>query len=1188
MYKNYTKQLGIPEGYVHKIWLIMRLTTVIFIATLMQVSAAGMAQRITMQKNKASLKEVFTQIKLQTGYDVVVASEQLKNTRPVPVNFINAEIVTVLDELLPAQQLSYTIADKTIVIKPKEPSFLESLAERWAVSDVRGRVVDEEGKALVGASIQVKGKPEVYMSNDKGEFLIKDVADDAVLLIRFVGYKALEVVVKGVTMPLEIKLNVATGELEEVKVDFNTGYQNIPKERATGSFVQIDNELFNRKVGANVLDRILEVTSGLINNTYSPDARSNGIQIRGNSTINASSAPLIVVDNFIYEGDLNSLNPNDVENITVLKDAAASSIWGVRAGNGVIVITTKKGKYNQDNKISLNSNVTIGAKPDLNYVKTMSSKDWLDFEKKQFSDSVYNDYDDLYPSFNYFPVLSQGVEIMLAARKKNKGVAGYNLFNDPLVNQQLNELANHDVKDDIKKYLLQNSINQQYALNASGGGNKYFYYTSIGYDKNRSNSIRDENNRLSFNFNNTYRVFENLELNSFVNYTEIINKSNSFSGIALPTGNYTAPYTSLADVDGSALAVPYGYRLAFQDTASYPALLDWHYRPLEELKNRNSSYKQSDTRIGAGIKYTIVPGLNVNVKYQFQRSLTNIQNYYSQGTYEQRNDINTFMAVDPVTKIITTPYPMGDKILKDNAQLTNWNLRANFGFDQSYGKHAISAIGGIEYRETKIEGGTNYIYGFDPNTNGLVVPDTKGLYPNRFGYDTYLPIRPPFIGGTINRFGSYFANAGYTFMQRYIFSASARVDQSNFFGLKANQRITPLWSVGLIWNISNEDFYHFNFLSKIKLRATYGYSGNTNGGSAYATALYHNDGTPGYPLQYANVETPDNPQLRWEKVKQFNYAIDFASEKQRISGSLEYYSKKGIDLIGPINIDRTTGWTSFTGNKASIKGKGLDLILNSRNLVGNFGWTTNFLLSYNTDQVTAYDIQPATNQISEYFSYTVPIVGKPLNRLYSYRWAGLDPTNGSAKLYLADTISNYTNYTNANLSDLIYHGSGTPTIFGTVRNTFAYRNFLLSFNITCKVNYYFRRNSVNFYGMLAGTNWGGHSDYTLRWQKSGDEKFSNVPPLPTSLDLSQDIVYSRSNILVEKGDHIRLQDIRLSYDLNIKSIKRLSFRNIQLYAYANNLGILWRANNYGIDPDYSNYGIVPNSKAISLGVNTTF
>jgi TonB-linked SusC/RagA family outer membrane protein len=1186
MYKIYTTKPCWVHRHVPKILLIMKLITVLLIATMMQVSAASFAQKLTLKKDNISLEQLFKEIRKQTGYAVIYTAATIKDSKAINADFQNTPIEEVLTTSLKDQSLKFEIDTKNIIITKAPPTFLDRLAERWADRDIRGRVVDEKGNPLPNASIRVKGK--VVKTNEKGEFVIKGVAKDAVLVISYLGYKHLELPLIDAVMPLQIRLNQLTRELEEVNVNYSTGYQNIPKERATGSFVQIDNELFNRKVGSTVLDRILEVTSGLLaGSVATTSGKGEGIQIRGNSTINSSKIPLIVVDNFIYEGDLNNLNPNDVDNITVLKDAAAASIWGVRAGNGVIVITTKKGKYNQDNKIAFNSNVTIGAKPDLDYVKTMSSKDWLEFEKKQYADSVYNIFDDDYPSTNYFPAITKGVEILLAARKKNSGIAGYNALADPLVKQQLDMLAMYDVKDDIKRYLLQNSISQQYTLNASGGSSKSFYYTSVGFDKNRSNSIRNESNRLNLNFSHNYKIFNNLELNSFINYAQTKSNNNTLPFYQfLPTAiNSVAPYTKLADINGSALAIPYGIRMAYVDTAAYPALLDWHYQPLEELKTNNNESRQYDTRVGAVIKYTIIPGLNSNLKYQYQRAVNNAKNYFSQETFSQRNLINTYLAVDPVSKTIYMPYPKGDWINNSYVELSNWNFRAELDFNRTFGNHSISAIAGIEYRETKIDQETNNIYGFDPNTSVSIAVNPTVLYPTRFGWEASIGGTPS-IDGSINRFGSYFTNAGYTFSQRYIFSVSARVDQSNFFGLKANQRITPLWSAGLGWNISSESFYHAEFLPVLKLRITYGFSGNTNGGSAYATANYVAQNSP-YPNQYAGILTPDNPQLRWERVKQINYAIDFSTENNRISGSVEYYTKKGLDLIGPILTDPTVGWNSFVGNKASIKSKGLDLNLNIKNFRGAFNWQTNFLLSYNKDRVTSYERKLPI--AAEYLT-TNPIVGKPMSHIHSYEWAGLDPTNGTARLYLGDTISNNVNYTKANLSDLIYHGTTTPNIFGSIRNTLSWKQLSFSFNITYRFNYYFRRPSINFNSMFSMTSgWGGHSDYALRWLKPGDESITDVPSLPPSAFFDQrDHVYSYSNLLVERADHIRLQDIRLNYNLSRQRIQKLPFQNVQFYIYVNNLGLLWARNKHGIDPDYISNGTLPATKTFSAGVNITF
>lgn len=293
----------------------MRLTTVILIATLMQVSASTFGLRVTLKENETPLKQVLQNVRSQTGYDFLYDTKLIENAKKVSLNLNNVSLDQALNSLFESRGLTYTIKDKFIVIKEKEPSFLDKasvILNLFQDLNVRGKILDEGGKPLEGATIVVKGTSRTAKTDVKGEFEIKDVDEDAVLLVSYVGFKTLEIAVKDAVIPLEIKLNVATGELEEVKVIYNTGYQELNKERSTGSFVQIDNELFNRAVGTNVLDRILNVTSGLLSGSSSGNGGGKvPMTIRGLSTINAGRDPLVVVDNFPYEGDLSTLNPND-------------------------------------------------------------------------------------------------------------------------------------------------------------------------------------------------------------------------------------------------------------------------------------------------------------------------------------------------------------------------------------------------------------------------------------------------------------------------------------------------------------------------------------------------------------------------------------------------------------------------------------------------------------------------------------------------------------------------------------------------------------------------------------------------------------------------------------------------------------------------------------------------------------
>jgi hypothetical protein len=292
----------------------------------MQVSAATFAQKLTYSKEGATLEQIFKEIRKQTGYNVVYSSTQLDDSKRLDVDFKNTGLTAVLDQLKENQGLVYSIDDKNISIKEKEPSFLDNLVARFSAIDIRGKIIGENDQVLVGATVRVKGTNRITKSDEKGEFYLANVEDDAVLEISYIGFKALEISVKGAVMPLEIKLNVATGELEEVKVLVNTGYQTLPKERATGAFTVIDNKTLNQQVGTNILNRLNGVTSGLSFNTgkrFNNSRDKTGISIRGLSTINGPLDPLIVLDDFIYEGDVSNINPNDIESVSILKDAAA-------------------------------------------------------------------------------------------------------------------------------------------------------------------------------------------------------------------------------------------------------------------------------------------------------------------------------------------------------------------------------------------------------------------------------------------------------------------------------------------------------------------------------------------------------------------------------------------------------------------------------------------------------------------------------------------------------------------------------------------------------------------------------------------------------------------------------------------------------------------------------------------------
>ena len=1157
----------------------MRLTTVLFIASLMHVSAAGIAQKITLSERNATLVGIFEKIKMQTGYDFVADGTLLRSARPVTIHVKETELKEVLLQIFKDQQLEFNIREKMVVVSKKEPSFLDkasvilnSVQDLFRAIDVRGKIIGENDQVLAGATVKVKGTNTITKSNEKGEFYLAGVQDDAVLEISYIGFKALEIPVKGAVMPLEIKLNVATGELEEVKVTYSTGYQNIPKERATGSFERISNDAINQRITTDVLSRLEGVSSILFdkNSTRPP------LTIRGFSSINISKNPLIILDNFPYEGNINNINPNDIESISILKDAAASSIWGARAGNGVIVITTKKGKFNQKTKLEFISNVTIIKEPDLSYLNPISSTDFIDVEKQLYTAGFYdNKINDLFR-----PALSPVVEILI--RKST------NQISESEAETQINALRNIDVRDDFKKYMYQNAVNQQYALNLSGGTQNLSYILSGGYDRN-TDQLSAGYNRANFRLQNTYRPLKNLTLSSALSITQSKTTSGkpSYDLIRI-NGRKLYPYAQFADVNGKSLPL-YNNRQTYIDTAGAGKLLDWKYYPLEDYKHNTTTNNLQDLLANFGLEYKLGLGFKVDVKYQFEKQKSEQRNLKGLESFATRDLINTFSQIDKATQKVKYVVPKGDILDNQYQSLETHDFRSQINFDRTWNKHGLTGILGGELRS--ISDGNNgfSVYGY----NRDILTSSNVDYVN--GYPAYITSFESFIPNSLfeisklKRYLSYYANAAYIYDSRYTISASARRDASNLFGVKTNDKWTPLWSVGTAWNISNESFYRSRIFPYLKLRSTFGYSANVDQSRSAVTTIRHAASAQITNLPFATVLQYGNPELRAEKVSMLNFGLDFQIFNV-ITGTLEYYRKKSADLFGRSIVDYTAlPTTSVTANVAAMKGQGVDLNLEAKIINSNFKWLSGLFLSYNKSSVTKSYL---TNRTGANYTTNgnsiIAVEGLPIYPILSFKSAGLDNLGNPQGFLNSEISTDYGSMYGSGLTidDLVYSGSAIPTTYGSLNNTFTWKNFSLSASISYKFGYYFRKKSISYIDLAEG--WNGHGDFSKRWKKTGDEDFTDIPSFiyPDPSGGLRDAFYTNSDALVERGDHVRLQYVNLSYSLNKSTWKSLPFTSLQLYITASNLGILWRANKEKLDPEYDQ--IIPPSKGFTFGLNASF
>lgn len=1069
-----------------------------------------------------------------------------------------------------------------ITIKYKLVFFLFfAFVVAFAQQKMTGVIIDQTSLLPIAKiNVTVQNTEQSANTDQQGKFSIEIPSSNAVLKISGVGYEQLNYnVIYPVSETVIIKIIPKTIEIEEITL--STGYQKIAKERATGSFSKVGSEALNKQITTNILDKLPALANGVVFENGTSDTPQ--LMVRGLSTMRGPRSPLIILDDFPYEGNINNINPNTIESVTILKDAAASSIWGARAANGVIVLTTKKAMKNQALSLEFTANTGFSSKPDLGYIKQMSSSDFIDVEKELFNQGFYNS--DIASPLH--PVITPVVDIL---DKEKNGI-----ISTAQAQSLLENLKQKDVRDQYSRYMYQNAQNMQYALNLSGSQPKISWIAGVGYDDN-SGTGAQKFQRLNLRLNNTWKPFEKLEISAGILYNSIREKSGKLGyGDVRMSGNWQIPYLQFADNDGNPLTVFNGINQNYKDGLANSGLLDWNYVPLNDWKHAYTQSTNNEMILNGSVLYEIIKGLQVDVKYQYQQANGSSQNSFDENSYYARNYINSFAQIDTAgnVKFIV---PKGGILDNLNSTAKTNNIRAQLNVNNAWQRHSISAIAGAEARSSSMGYEQNRYYGYNDHTKSSVPVNYTQQFPLLVsGANDFIQNGHSMREKNV-RFVSLFANAAYTFDKKYTVSGSIRRDASNLFGLKTNDQWNPFWSAGLAWKVSDEKFYPIKWLPNLKIRGSYGFNGNIDPSMVAVTTILY-DTTPSIytGTGMARIDNFYNPNLRWETTRTINGAIDFATQNNRVSGSLEFYAKKGTNLFGTAPLDYTTGITTLLWNAAGMKGKGMDIELKSRNIISKT-WNWNSIINFSTykDEVTEYFLPNtfASNyvSVSGVSSPISGVIGSPVFSVYAYKWAGLDPLTGEAQGYLDGVVSkDYTAITGSDkgIEDLQFFGSAIPTKWGSFINSFSYKNLGMDIGITYKMGYWFRRQSINYTDLMVSRL--GHSDFASRWQKPGDELTTDVPSFNYTSDSARDAFYNGSSVLVEKGDHVRLQYINLSYNFNVENWKNKIFKSLQMYGAVNNLGIIWKANKKGIDPDYSwGYNTLKPVQYYTIGLQAKF
>lgn len=998
---------------------------------------------------------------------------------------------------------------------------------------VTGKVTSSsDGSPLPGVSITLKGSTRGTQTDAIGQYSILVPSSESVLTFSFVGFKT-ESVVVGVKNKLNISLEDDSQSLNEVVV---VGYGTVQKSSLTGNIAKVSSKDI-QNVPVNSIEQSIQGKAAGVFIEAGNGKLGQGIKmrIRGSSSVTAGNQPLYVVDGIpiITDSQSNTSSPtnpladinfNDVESVEVLKDASAAAIYGARASNGVVLITTKQGKVGKTNF-------------ELNYYTGISNatghRDWLNTAEyvELFKEARAN------AGLSLSGGESRFTRYAVGERERWENPASPKYTSTNWEDQVL-------VQGDVK----------QLDLNVRGGNDKTIFYASGGYNKTNGILIKNSFERISGRLNLEHKATEKISLG--VNFSLAKTTNNRLSNDnAFSTPMQIVALAPLSPVIDPRTGIPTDTYDGANVTQYYNPLINVDYS-----SNVTTVYRSIGNVFG---KYKILDGLSFRTEYGYDLLIQNEETYY--GTETKRNNS-------------TSPNGVGDNRF---VQIFNYNTNNFFNYNKTFAeKHAVDATLGMSYQESKRD--VTYV-------EGKAFPSSS--------YKQIIAAAQKTDGTseeTAFAFLSYFARVNYKLDNRYLLSLSGRVDGSSRFGANSRYGFFPAASAG--WVVSEENFMKDQHtLSFLKLRASYGLTGNAEIQNFKSAALFSGDagyaGVPGQrPSQIAN------PDLKWETTAQADLGIEFGLLKDRISGEIDVYSKNTTDLLLNVNVPGTTGFKTQLRNTGKLENKGFEFVLNTRNIVGAFNWTTSFNIATNKNKIT--DLQ---GQVISGSFLSRAVEGQSIGVFYGPEYAGVDPKNGDALYYknteVKDANGNVTGRDRSTTNDIndasyVVIGNPNPKWIGGITNTMNYKGIDLSFSFQGV----FGNDIYNGGGKFMSANgdyWDNQTkDQLTRWRKPGD--ITNVPQARFD---SQNGT-AESSRYVSDGSYVRLKNVTIGYTLPASIIKKLNLSKVRIYATGQNVFTFTKYK--GWDPEVNSdaystnvtQGIdfysAPQAKTFILGVNIGF
>ena len=1142
------KSFGITSFFEKRRWrkavMRMKLFTIFMLVGVFQLTASVKGQNalVNLNMHEASLVEFFSEIAHQTDYEFLYNHDLVSGKETVSLEADQQDLKELLEDVLYERGLDYQLDDNVIIISKRE--YVAPVSEPApAVQEKRvtGNVTDENGIPLPGVSVVVKGTSNGVATDIDGNYSIKVEYKDAFLIFSFVGMTSQEVAYNGQAVQ-NVILSADSETLGEVVV---TGLQTIEKGRATGSFQILKSEELDAVISTDFREKLIGAASGVYVD------KDNNLMIRGQSTFNASTKPLIVVDGIPLESSDFNINPNDIDQISILKDAASASIWGVRAANGVVVISTKRGK--KDGKLSINysGSYSVEDKVDISDYGQLNSAEYaaLEFERllgKGFiewgSTAGSNPLERVYLDYE------KGLYDLDEAWKK------------------VDEIGSFDKESQVEDLFYRRKTLQQHNISLSVGTERASHYFSVNYDKINAELVGNSSEKVNFVGNTDINLSKGIDLQLGVRG---VYRKGSNNGDARAWER--APYLRILDKNGDYENQNYDIKQEYQELTESKGFLDWSQNNLRKVRMNDITSESSN--ITTSLKLTIEPikNLKYSVYGSYEIGNTNGEDYYSPDHDYTRFMKNTYTEVDNITdaNIIDYHLPKKGGILdRSNSKFKSYVFRNTLDYLLELDDFCFKVMGGTELYSIQVKNNSDRLYGYDPDIMSFESIDQaslaagilKGATGSEIGLKNYTD-----ISEILEKYASYFGSASVTYKEKYDLFTSLRLDQTNMLVNSSDFRNNPSWSVGTKWHISEEAFFGEGIVNDLALKVSYGLSGNIDKSTGPDMVGEITSSSFLEGLNYLDITNPENKELGWEKTKVLNVGCDFAAFNSRLMGTVEIYNKVSNDVLSRVSNDPTAGWSTIYKNAASIRNRGIDINLNARILDKKLKWDAGLNFSYNNNEVTSIDYTPTADGL---FTPS-PMEGQSIDFIAAIKYGGLDETGEPLVMKRkGDEVYAFKELSNFTIDDYKIMGRATPPVFGSFNTSLKYNGFNLSMLITYKFGHKMRLPAPDNSAFIGfdPTKWMSEK---YRWVKPGDEAVKMFPKLETTGSFnnsSRVLAVKNSDYLVDDADIIRLKSIRLGYDLS-KLKKILPIKGGELSLSAENVWF-WAANRYNLDSDY--------------------